>query len=67
MTAVLTFARLHERGSALGAWIDARGSVDRLAALDRAVRRGRITDWPGRTAEEPEIRWSTPTRTRRER
>jgi len=48
MTAALSFERLHERGQAAGAWIDAGGSVGRLAALDRAVRRGRITDWPGR-------------------
>jgi hypothetical protein len=34
-------------------------SVDRLAALDRAVRRGRATDWPGRDAG-PELRNGIP-------
>jgi hypothetical protein len=53
------FERLHERGVALGEWIAARGSVDRLAALDRAVRRGRVTDWPGREPG-PEVRNGIP-------
>jgi hypothetical protein len=53
------FSRLHERGTALGAWIDAGGSVDRLADLDRAVRRGRVTDWPGREPG-PEVRNGIP-------
>jgi hypothetical protein len=56
---VLDFERLHERGAALGVWIDAGCSVDRLAALDRAVRRGRVTDWPGRDPG-PEVRNGIP-------
>jgi hypothetical protein len=51
--------RLRERGTALGAWIDAGCSVDRLAALARAVRRGRVTDWPGREPGE-EVRNGIP-------
>lgn len=66
MIAPLTFGRLHERGTALGRWIDAGGDVDRLVALDRATRHAERTDFPGRPAEEPEVRWSTPDRTRRE-
>jgi len=55
----LTFERLHERGAALGTWIDARGSISRLVALDRDVRRGRCTDWPGRPPG-PERRQDVP-------
>jgi hypothetical protein len=45
----LTFARLRERGRAILAWEAAGASVDRLAELDRRVRRGtHCTDWPGR-------------------
>jgi hypothetical protein len=43
----LSFARLHERGVALGRLLDAGVRVDRLARLDRLVRRGFYTDWPG--------------------
>jgi hypothetical protein len=56
---LLDSERLHERGRALGAWLDAGGSVDRLAALDRAVRRGWVTDWPGREPGE-EVRNGIP-------
>ncbi len=52
----MTFDRLHERGAALGRWIDAGGSTVRLIKLDCRVRRGEVTDWPGRTADEPERR-----------
>ncbi len=44
----LTFERLSERGAALARWIAAGGDVDKLAALDRQVRHGRVTDWAGR-------------------
>jgi hypothetical protein len=53
------FERLHERGAALGAWIDLGLSVDALADLDRDVRRGRVTDWPGRDPG-PEVRNGIP-------
>jgi hypothetical protein len=56
---VLDFERLHERGTALGDWIDAGCSVDRLADLDRDVRRGLVTDWPGR-GPGPEVRNGIP-------
>jgi hypothetical protein len=52
----MTVERLHERGRALGAWIDAGGSTSRLIKLDCRVRRGECSDWPGRSAEEPERR-----------
>jgi hypothetical protein len=41
-----TVERLRERGRAIRAWAAAGGSVDRLASLDRRVRRGACTDWP---------------------
>ena len=47
----LTAARLEERGRALYRLLATGASLDRLAALDRAVRRGRVTDWPGRSPE----------------
>jgi len=53
------FSRLHERGVALGKWIDLGLSVDALAGLDRNVRRGRVTDWPGRESG-PELRNGIP-------
>lgn len=56
---VLDVERLHERGRALGAWLDAGGDVDRLAALDRRVRHAQTTDWPGR-APGPEVRNGIP-------
>jgi hypothetical protein len=50
----LSAERLAERGAALARLLDAGVSVDRLCALDRAVRHGRRTDWPGRRGpEEP--------------
>jgi hypothetical protein len=48
----MTVERLRERGRAILAWEAAGGSVDRLAALARAVRRGLTTDWPGRAPGE---------------
>jgi hypothetical protein len=53
------FERPHERGVALGHWIDAGCSVDALADLDRHVRRGLVTDWPGREPG-PEVRNGIP-------
>jgi hypothetical protein len=47
-----SFSRLHERGCALARWLELGLSVDRLAALDRAGRRGKRTDWPGRAPGE---------------
>jgi hypothetical protein len=44
----LRFERLHERGAALGAWLDAGLDLERLLRLDRRVRAARVTDWPGR-------------------
>ena len=52
----LSFERLHERGCAIAQWLGAGGSLDRLAALDRRVRRAAVTDWPGRPSG-PEPRW----------
>jgi hypothetical protein len=52
--------RLAERGAALARWLAAGGDVDRLCRLDRAVRRARTTDWPGRPAGEPELRNGVP-------
>jgi hypothetical protein len=50
MSEPLTFERLHERGVALARWLDAGGSIDRLCRLDRRVRAGRCSDFPGRGA-----------------
>jgi hypothetical protein len=55
----LSAERLEERGRALWNWIDAGGSVDRLAHLDREVRRWR-SDWPDRPPGEPERRNGIP-------
>jgi hypothetical protein len=46
----LTFARLRERGAALGAWEGLGGSTARLVWLDGRIRRGTLTDFPGRPA-----------------
>jgi hypothetical protein len=59
MAAPLSFARLHERGAALGEWIRLGLSVDRLVRLDGRVRRARCSDWPGRSAG-PEPRTGAP-------
>ena len=48
MSVDTTIERLVERGQALLAWEGAGGSVGRLVALDRVVRHGQLTDWPGR-------------------
>lgn len=48
MIAPLTFERLHERGAALFALQDAGANIDRLVRLDRLVRGGACTDFPGR-------------------
>lgn len=44
----MTVERLVERGNAMVAWLEAGGSVNRLATLDRRVRRGERSDWPHR-------------------
>jgi hypothetical protein len=55
----LTAERLEERGRALGAWLAAGLSIERLIRLDRAVRRGTRSDWPGRESG-PEVRQGIP-------
>lgn len=44
----LTLARLHERLAALKEWRRLGGSAEALAELDRRVRHGRRSDYPGR-------------------
>ena len=56
----MTAERLHERGRALGALIAAGVSTVKVIRLDCRVRRAEVTDWPGRTAEQPERRVRTP-------
>jgi hypothetical protein len=50
---MLTAARLHERGVALLRWERLGGDVEALCRLDRAVRAGRRTDFPGLATEAP--------------
>jgi hypothetical protein len=52
-------ARLAERGAALCRLLAAGVAVDRLARVDRDVRHGRVTDWPGREPG-PELRNGIP-------
>jgi hypothetical protein len=48
MASPLTSERVTERGTALARWLAAGGDVDQLLQLDRRVRRGLLTEWPGR-------------------
>jgi hypothetical protein len=59
MSVEMTAERLRERGQAMLDWQAAGGSVDRLARVDRWVRRAGTTDWPGRRPG-PELRNGIP-------
>jgi hypothetical protein len=56
----MTAERLAERGKALLTWEGAGGDIGALADLDRGVRTGRYSDFPGRTVRCPEWRQAAP-------